>query len=95
MRDGIIMHRADRCPKCQTNTVEMYDDRNNPVQLSMRIDLNRMDDLIDHKKLVYMKCRTCKTVFTINWIDKDCIQPLYDESRVNKFISNFEQLNKR
>lgn len=92
LRNPIVFNRPDYCPNCNTNSIEIYNGKNQPCRLTLHLNMGRIDKLISENQLMYMKCNHCKRQYKINWMDSETFIPMNDENFfINKFIANFKQ----
>lgn len=88
MNDAIEIFRFDRCPACGNNTIEAYDKNSRPMQFTYAINTNNLKVLMD-KGIYYFKCKNCNKEFLPEWLDKDNIRPVYNNSKILSILKLF------
>lgn len=79
--------RYDTCLFCNSErSVDIYNNFNRPIHLSILIDRNEIDRVKSMQNLRYMKCSKCGKITKINYLN-GVIQQL-DDSKMNKLFMN-------
>lgn len=75
MSDVVVMTmpvtfaRPTFCPYCNSDTIELYDERGRGLKYQLMIGMNDFKSLDAVKHIEHFKCMRCHKTFNIDWIE--------------------------
>lgn len=81
--------REDDCNYCGgKRCIEIYTDRNKPINYSNILDKRDMGENIDISGIIVKsaKCTNCDTQYTIFWDNRKIPKPLYSQGLIEAFL---------
>lgn len=89
--DPMKLIRADICPYCNSQRIELFSFNGYPQQYRYAVDEFIKGNLISYDKyeIRVMKCRSCNKEFIIDWYNGMPFPLIYRE-RLDQFISEFK-----
>ena len=89
MVNGVFYDREDTCPNCKRQrALEIYDRNNKPGYLSMILDKNQPERLLN-RQFYYLKCTACEKEYRIDWSQQNRIPVPLLGNKLKYFLEDY------
>lgn len=90
LKEALVPVRTDICPLCNVQAIELYSFNGYPQGYKDAVDQHLRGYRVnfDRYEILFMRCKSCRKEFTINWLDEFPV-PLKDTVKTSIFFKEF------